>query len=169
MFFELARYNASKRWIALDLVVVDVSERGSRLGSTLMDVFFDLFPSHEVLLNSEIEVQKFYELFNFVEYRKAVHKRPKQVKSMDPQPSTKLMIRTQVSNQAPISMPQTRDHSNPLGQFLHKTAGIPAKYPEYDENSNRIFYVKSQYYYCSFCPNDGGQTLVRRDKKTLQM
>ena len=62
-------------------------------------------------------------------------------------------------------MPQTRDHSNPLGQFLHKTAGIPAKYPEYDENSNRIFYVKSQHYYCSFCPNDGGRNLVRRDKK----
>ena len=87
---------STSAWIAIDLFVVEPAERGARVGTALLEVFLELFPGHEIMLNSEIEVQKFYERFNFVVYKKTM-KRTEQERTMNPSPSTKLMIRTKTS------------------------------------------------------------------------
>ena len=61
------KFTTPKRWIALDLVAVELSEHGARVGSTLMNVFLDFFPAHEVLLNSKSKVQNFHERIFFVD------------------------------------------------------------------------------------------------------
>ena len=61
------KFTTPRRWIVLDLVAVEVSERGARVGSTLMNVFLDFFPAHEVLLNSKSKVQNFHERIFFVD------------------------------------------------------------------------------------------------------
>ena len=162
------KFTTPRRWIALDLVAVEVSERGAGVGSTLMNQFLDHFPAHEILLNSKSNVQKFYERFLFVNFKKPVHKRSKQEKIMNPSSASKLMIRTQTSKQKSLDLPKTLDHPNPLHQFLHKNSNTPEKYPAWDEFHRRIFYVKNKKYHCSFCPNDGGQSFIRRDKDSCK-
>ena len=126
------------------------------------------FPAHEILLNSKSNVQQFYERFLFVNFKKPVHKRSKQEKIMNPSSASKLMIRTQTSKQKSLDLPKTLDHPNPLHQFLHKNSNTPEKYPAWDEFHRRIFYVKNKKYHCSFCPNDGGQSFIRRDKDSCK-
>ena len=111
------------------IIAVEVSERGAGVGSTLMNQFLDHFPAHEILLNSKSNVQKFYERFLFVNFKKPVHKRSKQDKIMNPSSASKLMIRTQTSTQKSLDLPKTLDHPNPLHQFLHKNSNTPEKYP----------------------------------------
>ena len=138
------KFTTPRRWIVLDLVAVEVSERGARVGSTLMNVFLDLFPAHEVLLNSESNVQKFYERFLFVDFEKSVHKRPKQEKIMNPSSSSQLMIRTQTSKQKALTLPKTLDHLNPLRQFLDTNSNTPEKYRPF-ESATSIFGHKLQH------------------------
>ena len=129
---------STSAWIAIDLFVVEPAERGARVGTALLEVFLELFPGHEIMLNSEIEVQKFYERFNFVVYKKTM-KRTEQERTMNPSPSTKLMIRTKTSKK-PITLPKTRDHLNPMRQFLDENDEIPEIYPDYDESGYRLYY-----------------------------
>ena len=73
-----------------------------------------------------------------------------------------------IFNKFPLFLKRIRFHSRPelvypknheqfqniCLTYSNKIAEIPAKYSEYDENNFRMFYVTSQHYYCSFCPNE---------------
>ena len=164
------KFTTPKLWIALDLVAtatihMEVSEHDARVGSRLMNVFLVFFSAHEVMLNSESNVQKFYEcFFSSIDYEKSVHKQPKRVKTRNPSSFSHLMIRTKTSKQTALTLPKTLGHLNSFRHFLDTNSNTPEKYPACDEYHHQIFYVKNFRYYCSFCPNDGRQSLVRRDK-----
>ena len=137
---EAFRCDRHPGWTALDLFGIEVSERGNGVGTSLMEVFIDIYPEYEVLLNSDPKVQDFYRRFSFTDYNKTQHKRPKQYKTMNPSTSSRLMIRTETSKNTAIKLPQIREHLNPLHQFLDENNEIPEIYPAYNENHLRIFY-----------------------------